>query len=211
MQEGETSGEKDSSGNEIHPQQMPQTSAELETQTIKQREPANTIRLNQTAAHVQAVTPVPAGVTSDNPFAVLEDLEEDITHISIPTENPGTNDHQTRDKAPVVEPDISMEEQIPACTEEDANKEAAAIIPALAQLYPPHPSDQFQGIADQLLLNPFTAQSPLLLTNEDTELEEEKEIDENQAMVTYGSDTEIICKNKKPTPPLTMLTRSKTQ
>ncbi|KAF5184127.1 hypothetical protein FRX31_026286, partial [Thalictrum thalictroides] len=190
---------------------MPHTAAELVTQTFQQMEPASTTSLNHAVTPVQAATPVQAGVTSENPFSVLEDLEEDISHIDIHTENPGTNDHQTRDKAPVVEPEISMEEQIPACTEEDANKEAAAIIPALAQLYPPHPSDQFQGIADHLLFDPSTAQPPLLLTNDDTELDEENEIEENQAMVTYGSDIELICKSKKPIPPITMLTRSKTQ
>ncbi|KAF5205514.1 hypothetical protein FRX31_004899, partial [Thalictrum thalictroides] len=119
-------------------------------------EPASTTRLNH------AVNPVQAGVTSDNPFSVLEDLEEDISHIDIHTEKPDINDqHQTRDKAPVLEPDISiLEEQLPTCTEEEAKKEVAAIIPALAQLYPPHPSDQFQGIADHFLFDPSTAQPP---------------------------------------------------
>ncbi|KAF5207311.1 zinc ion binding / nucleic acid binding protein [Thalictrum thalictroides] len=205
FQEGETSGAKDSNGNEI--QTAP---ADLPTQTIQQVKPASSSQLNHESA------PVQAGVTSENLFSILEDLEEDISHIDSYTENPNSafkDQHHTKDNAPFLEPGISrLEEQYTTCIEEEAKKDGAVIIPALAQLYPPEPSDQFQGIAEHLQYELSTVKSPLLLTNDDTEPEKENDIDGNQALVTYGSDTEVMCKSKKSYPPLTMLiTRSKTQ
>ncbi|KAF5183691.1 hypothetical protein FRX31_026722, partial [Thalictrum thalictroides] len=127
-------------------------------------------------------------------FSVLEDMEEDISHIDSYTENPisAINDqHQTRDKAHFLEPGTSrLEEQYTTGIEEEAKKDDAVIIPALAQLYPPQPSDQFQGIAEHLQYEFSTVQSLLLLTNDDTEPEEENDLERNQALVTYGSDTE---------------------
>ncbi|KAF5191180.1 hypothetical protein FRX31_019233, partial [Thalictrum thalictroides] len=152
------------------------------------------------------------GVTSDNPFSVLEDLEEEVPHTDSCTVIPNiviNEQHQTSDKAP-LEPGISrLEEQNAIYIEEEGHKDEVAIIPALAQLYPTQPSDQFQGIAEQLqneLLSIHDPTNLLLLKYDDTEPEEENDTEVNQALVTYGSDTEIICKTKKSIPPLTMLT-----
>ncbi|KAF5202245.1 hypothetical protein FRX31_008168 [Thalictrum thalictroides] len=201
--EGEASGAKDSNGNEIPSQLQPVTDS-LPTQNI-----------HQAKSHVTFTEQ--AGVTSDNPFSVLEDLEEEDPPINGCTENPNPsiNEYQqSRDKAP-LEPILKgSESQNTTCIEEEVHKNEAAIIPALAQLYPSQPSDQFQGVTEQLQYKHLSGQIPtnlLLLQNDDTDPEEENDIEENQALVTYGSDTEITCKPKKPIPPLTMLTRSKTQ
>ncbi|KAF5191205.1 hypothetical protein FRX31_019208, partial [Thalictrum thalictroides] len=202
--EGETSGAKDSNGNETPSEQLCPASVTLPTQNIQQVIP-------------HATTIEQAGVTSDNPFSVLEDLEEEVPHINVCTESPNpviNTEQQPRDKAS-LEPEVPrFENQNTACMEEEVQQDETAIIPALAQLYPTQPSDQFQRVAEQLQYEHLSAPSPtnlLLLQNGDTEPEEENDIEENQALVTYGSNTEIICKSKKPIPPLTMLTRSKTQ
>ncbi|KAF5200963.1 hypothetical protein FRX31_009451 [Thalictrum thalictroides] len=211
VMEGETSGAKESNGNETSSQQLQPVSATLHTQNIQQVKPASSTQLTH------AAIPEQAGVTSDNPFSVLEDFEEEVPHIDNCTKNPNSvnnEQHQTRDKAP-LEPEISrLEEQNAIYTEQEVKKDESAIIPALTQLYPSQSSDQFQGITEQLQYEHLSVQNPtnlLLLKNDDTEPEEENDIEGNQTLVTYVSDTEIICKSKKSIPTLTMLTRSKTQ
>ncbi|KAF5201192.1 hypothetical protein FRX31_009222 [Thalictrum thalictroides] len=203
-QEGETSGAKDSNGKEIQIEP-----AALATQTTQQVIPARSTQVIHETGTTQA------GVTSENPFSVLGDLEEDTTYIDTHTENTNSaskDQLNTRDNASFLEPGTSsFERQDTTCTEEEARKDEAAIIPALAQLYPPEPSDQFQGIAEQLQYDLPAVKPPLLLTNDDTDQEEENDIEGNQALVSYGSDSEVMCKSKKSYPPLTMLTRSKTQ
>ncbi|KAF5194193.1 hypothetical protein FRX31_016222 [Thalictrum thalictroides] len=61
IMEGETSGAKDSNGNEIPSPQLHPASDTLLTQSIQQ-------------VITHATTTEQAGVTSDNPFSVLEDL-----------------------------------------------------------------------------------------------------------------------------------------
>ncbi|KAF5201046.1 hypothetical protein FRX31_009367, partial [Thalictrum thalictroides] len=181
--EGETSGAKDSNGNEI--QIAP---AELPTQTIQQVQPASSTHFLHESA------PPQAGVTSENPFSVLEDLEEDTVHIDthMGNINSASKDQlHARDNASLLEPGISrLDGQYTTCIEEEAKKDETAFIPALAQLYPPEPSDQFQGIAEHLQYELSTVKAPLLLTNGDTDPEEENDIEENQALVAYGSDSE---------------------
>ncbi|KAF5205973.1 hypothetical protein FRX31_004439 [Thalictrum thalictroides] len=193
FQEGETSGAKDCNGNEI--QIAPAT---LPPQNTQQVQPASSTQPPHESA------PPQAGVTSGNPFSVLEDLEEDTVHIS------ASNDQlPARENTSLLEPGISrLDGQFTTCIEEEAKKDETAFIPALAQLYPPEPSDQFQGIAEHLQYE-LSVKAPLLLTNGDTDPEEEKDIEENQALVAYGSDSEVICKSKKSHPPLTMITRMK--
>ncbi|KAF5196435.1 hypothetical protein FRX31_013978 [Thalictrum thalictroides] len=204
IQEGETSGAKDSNGHEISSIQLQHETADLQTEPAGSAQPKH------------ADAPAQAGLTSANPFSVLEDMGEDTTHTDSYSEHPSrstiNDQHHTRNKAPLLEPGTSrLEEQCTAGMEEEAKTDEAVTIPALAQLYPPQPSDQFQGIVELLQHEISTVQPPLLLTNDDTEPEEENDLGRSQALVTYGSDTEVICKSRKSYPPLTMLTRSKTQ
>ncbi|KAF5194930.1 hypothetical protein FRX31_015481 [Thalictrum thalictroides] len=84
-----------------------------------------------------------------------------------------------------------------------------ANIPALAQVPHSQVTDLELQLHDNVFI--FPTNPTLQITSGESEGEEEENHDDQHAMVTYGSDSEVIVKSKKKVPPLSILTRTRTQ
>ncbi|KAF5191559.1 hypothetical protein FRX31_018852 [Thalictrum thalictroides] len=211
-QDGEgTSGTKDSLGREIqtpaiHPDnQVPSPEMDHVTEPANNNEVSNLpVTTSNSFAALEANDDYPSGQEQNTtPTAFSPDSEtfreEEPTHAryedtDILVQKESTNEGVA---SPVNSTDSPAQEDSPP-----------AHIPSLAQVSHSQVMDMQLQMHDNGFLFP---PNPPLLTYGGPDEEVEESYDNQHTVVTYGSDSEVIVKAKKTVPPLSILTRSKTQ
>ncbi|KAF5202990.1 hypothetical protein FRX31_007421 [Thalictrum thalictroides] len=210
--EGEgTSGTKDSLGREIPSPAIHNDNQVPSPEKNHASEPAN-----------NKVSNLP--VTTSNTFAVLESYEDQLPlhgqehNTTLTTISPGYESFMTEESPQIRVEDTgnlvhkeSINEGVasPARSSESRFQEVPppALIPALAQVSHSQVMDMQLQMHDNVFLFP---PNPPLLTYGGPDGEEEESYNNRHAVVTYGSDSEVIVKAKKAVPPLSILTSCST-